>query len=296
MRAKNTLIARLGACILSAACASGANATRPFQTDPGDYDPIPPGLTLSLTYLQSYRINDIKSGGNSLIPGYGLRGTLGLQRIVHTTQMGGMLVGFQAGVPYFHQRDDFGTYKGFGDAFVGVTALPINDAKSGEALGFTALLAGPTGRYRDADTFSNPSQNRYALMLKSAYARQLSPNFKFEIIGEVAAFGVNDRFGQSGVRLKTDPTLGLDVHLRYVIDPASNVGMSYYFTGGGKKTVNGIQPPGPFGSLNTSSALISYTRFLAQDLGLLFQYGRDVRAKEGAQFDRTLNVRLLKIF
>jgi hypothetical protein len=271
---------------LCLAIASGGSlaATSP---DPGDYTALPAGTDLLLVYGQQIKADKIYAKGQEVLGNADLTVNVGLLRWVHFTKWMGYTVDPQVILPLGSQKLGLTGDKasGLGDVIFGGTLWTIADQASGENLGWSAFVTAPTGA--DKDKGYALSDDRWALDLQVGYIRKLAPSWTLDVVGQTELY--QDRRDNHSSK---DPMVRGFAHLRYHLNEASHLALSYRHTLGARVTLDGTELSG---RKNDGNVTLTWASFLTKQVQLQLQASQDVKVENGPK-TTTLGVRALYAF
>lgn len=260
--------------LLAAACGGAPIAHAASAPDPGDYAAAPAGMTLGVLYAQRLQADKVYVDGHSVVDELGLELDVGVARLVHYIQLGGMPADVQLIMPFGRQRVDLSNYResGYGNLTFGGTVWTLSDNASGEQLGWSAFLTVPTGQKRDRGFFA--SEDRYALELEAGYIRKLSDSFTLDLIGQTELY-TRDKTTE----VSRDPLVRGFAHLRYHLSPASHLALSYRLSLGAKESLEGVAVSG---AKRDSNVMLTWASWLTPKVNVQLQYTQDVSVRNGA--------------
>ncbi|HEV8078248.1 MAG TPA: transporter, partial [Marinobacter sp.] len=286
------------ALILATGLYSTASQSVEIATDPGDYTPLPAGVNLAILYGQHTTRDAVYANGNKAPVDAGLDTTIGLARLVHYMDIGGVIVDPQIIVPFgkVELKEPFGPLQptsetGVGDPIIGATAWFLNNPDDQEWAGLSAFVSVPVGQYEAAKGPVNVGENRWKGIFQAAYVKHLSSSVVLDLVAEYSVYGDNDDF--LGLNREQDDAQSLQGHLRYMLPIQSHIALSYYHSFGGETTVAGLDQDD---RVNTNRWLATYATFVDPTVQLQFQAGQDIDVENGFKEDTRLNFRVLKVF
>lgn len=268
-----------------ALAAAPAAAVAPI--DPGDYTGLPGGTTVALLYYQRVTADDVYASGSKVVDNLYLKLDLGALRAVHYQDWGAGLLGVEALLLFGKQKvgltDE--SMSGVGDLKLGVHYWPIHDLERNEHLAFGAKLVLPSGS--KSDQGFSVSDNRWALNPAVGYIRSLTPKISLDLAAQLEFYGRN-----RDTKAKRDPVYYIDNSLRYHLDAASELAVTYRHTWGGKETLGGVTVAD---KLDNGTLVLGWQSFLTKQLQLALRYRQDVKTEQGPKL-RGLETRLLYLF
>ncbi|QRX81673.1 transporter [Glaciimonas sp. PAMC28666] len=291
----NTVKTFASAGFAALACSSGAAE---ISTDPGDYVALPPGVNLGIVYYQhtehdAYYVNSNKTQGS-----FKLVTDIGLARFVHYMKIGDYVIDPQIVIPFgkVNLNTPFGplapvSANGVADPIIGSALWLMNRPEQQQWFAVSGFASLPLGNYDPANGPVNLGENRWKGIFQAAYTTALGKSFMLDVVGEYAIYGNNNNF--LGLTKKQDASYGVQTHLRYVISPATYVGLSYYRDFGGESSLNGISQND---RMNNSRWLATLASFVTPTVQLQIQAGRALKVANGAEDTNQVNLRLVKVF
>ncbi|WP_241622889.1 transporter [Rosenbergiella australiborealis] len=276
-------------------------ATDSFAVDvnTGDYDALPAGTNLAMVYLQYSEANDFYQQGERN-KGY-LRTEMSITRIIHYTEIGGILVDPQILLPYGTVRgasvngQSLGNATGFGDPIIGATFWVVNQPQAGYVgryVGITPLLTLPLGNY-DRHQAINIGENRYKADLQIGWVEPLYKQFSFELLQDSVFYGHNDDAGSGDQTLTQHPTYEVQTNLRYDFNHTQKMALGYALYTGGRQHLDG-----DYNETKTASQQmrLEYQQLFAGHFQVSTQLIHDFNVQSGYKKDTGLNLRLLYLF
>ncbi|MBT0729214.1 transporter [Rosenbergiella nectarea] len=265
----------------------------------GDYDALPSGTNLAMVYLQYSEANDYYQQGKRQ-DGY-LRTEMSITRLIHYTDINGMLVDPQILLPYGSVRgasvngQSLGNATGFGDPIVGATFWVVNQPQAGYVgryVGITPLLTLPLGNY-DRHKAINIGENRYKFDLQLGWVEPLYKQLSLELFQDSVFYGHNNDAGSGNQTLKQHPTYELQTNLRYDFTRTQKMAVGYALYTGGRQHLDG-----DYNQTKTASqqARIEYQQLFAGHFQVSTQLIHDFDVKSGYKKDTGMNLRLLYLF
>lgn len=235
-----SIAAWAGLSILGLSVAQSATATDIY---PGDYIIAPPGTNLGLVYLGYTPSNDFSLDGAGRIPQSSLDQTVGIARILHYSEIGGMPVAYQAYLPFARISNaqvggaPLQTNNGIGDLTLGFTAflLKKDDPNYGTTIGLTAYVSVDTGKYDVGKVGAGAGTTTYTPQL--GLVQGLGHGFFLDGSLDVA---VQRSQTHAYTKYSTNASTELQTYLRYQFSPASSVSFGYAGFFGGKQYVNNV--------------------------------------------------------
>jgi hypothetical protein len=292
---RSTRPRHLLAGIVAASAVAAAPAAE-IATDPGDYAALPPGVRLGILYYQHTERDAYYAAGQRLGGPFRLDSDIGLARFVHYAKVGDYVVDPQIIVPFGRValKTPFGplgpvSAQGVGDPLVGGTLWLVNQAP--RWLGLSAFVSIPVGSYDGNRGPVNVGEHRWKGILQAGFVTALSEHVMLDLVAETALYGDNSNF--VGARKEQDASFGAQVHLRYMLSPASSVALSYFQDVGGETTVGGAEQ---HDRMNNRRWQLGFTSFVTPSLQLQVRAGSGGRTENGARESSRVNLRLVQVY
>ncbi|NML33293.1 transporter [Paraburkholderia antibiotica] len=291
MMAKLTRPATVAGTLLAISTAASA-----IDIYPGDYTILPPGTTLALGYVGYTPSSTFRLDGVGEIPNSSLDQTVGIARVLHYTQIGGVPVAFQAYLPFAKLTDvrvggnSLPTNNGLGDLTLGATAFLVNraDAEYGTTVGFTMYLSVPTGKYDYGKVGAGAGTVTFTPQL--GLIQGLGKNLFLDASLDVAA---QPSHSDAGYDISVRPSIQLQTYLRYQFTPATSLSFGYSGTFGGKQYVDDVYT----GQKTSSSQLRLFaSHMLTPTWQLSAMLGKAVATEGGFKNSYSAQLRVMKIF
>lgn len=232
---KSKYISKLSLLGLSGLLVSSNTFALAEIVHPRDHIAAPVGTTIAVTYLDHASGDDLYVDGNKVANNGDYSATALIQRVVHYTEMFGMVVDPQIIVPYADvgvgilNSDD----RGIGDTLFGATFWTINDPKNKEWFGISPFVYAPTGDY-DSDKAVNIGANRWSTLLEFGYVKGIGDKTYLDFVGEIEWYGDNDDPSIGGSILEKDPAYRLSSMISHDINSASYVWGRHAIQRGGR--------------------------------------------------------------
>jgi hypothetical protein len=166
----------------------------------------------------------------------------------------------------------------------------------------------PTGTY-DSTKQVNIGENRWALKPQLGVGQRFAKRYTFELVGNMQVFMDNTDFMVPGKAasmgmpavppskqtLQQDPTFGGEVHFSVDVDPTTWLGLSYYATNIGKKSIaaNGTELEAP---ASVQTLRFTWGWHIEKQTLLLVQFQQDVAATGEASRAHFYGLRLSRFF
>lgn len=274
--------------------ATSANAYL-VTTEPGDSATLPTGTNLGVLYYQHAERDRVMVDGHKAEGDFRLDSDIVLARYVKWTTLAGFLVTPQVIVPWGHLKmggDSHSSESDFGDPFVGGNIWFLNDTVNERYFSLGTYIGVPIGSY-DADKGAmNIGENRWKGAFEINYVQALIPHRLYgEMTLERDWFGKNDDY--LGATLKQDPIFEVQAHLRYVLNPTNQVGLTYIHTTGGENRLDGQALDD---DLNTDRYLVTWAHSFTPRIHLQTQAGQDLNVNNGPKENLRVNLRLACLF
>lgn len=285
---------------LTGALACALLSTAPahaIDVDAGDYVPAPAGTNLALLYLQHARSDRMMSNGATAPGNNGLGTDIGILRLVHFMEIGGLIVDPQILLPFgrVSGRDDLagalGRTNGLGDPILAATVWVQNDPLNKVYTGITPYVYVPTGSY-DAQRPLNMGEHRWRYNLQAAHVRPLGGPWTLDVIGDVTWYGKNDKFGAAERTMKQKPLYQGQAWLRYALSPTADLRASVSRTFGGATRVDGL---GQNDRKATTKFSVGGSMFIGPKTQVIALWGRDTEVQNGFREESRINIRLLQL-
>jgi hypothetical protein len=263
---------------------------------PGDYTVLPPGTTLALGYLGYTPSSDFRLDGAGRVPDSSLDQTVGIARVLHYTQIGGVPVAFQAYLPFAKLTDvkvgggSLPVNNGLGDLTFGATAFFVNrpDPLYGTVVGFTAYFSVPTGKYDFGRVGAGAGTVVFTPQL--GVIQGLGRNLFFDGALDVAAQPGHD---DAGHRISVRPSIELQTYLRYQFTPATSVSFGYAGTFGGKQYVDDVYNGQ---ETNSNQLRLFASHMLTPTWQVSGMLGKALSTEGGFKNSYSVQLRVMKIF
>lgn len=272
-------------------------AAQAIDVDPADFVPAPAGTTAGLFYLQHVERDSLYSHGHQPLDDPRLDSNIGIARLVHYTQIGGVTVAPQILQPFgrleaSHDTQALGDASGLADTILAMPFWLINDPQARSYLAIAPYLFLPTGRYNHDHTL-NLGENRWKFDLQVGYVKGLSAAWYLDLTGDVMFFGKNDDYTAAKTTLEQKPLYQGQAALRYQFSPGANAFVELSQTWGGESRVAGADLDD---EACQRKITIGGSYFIQPKTQLMVSVGRDLEVENGFKEDARLNIRLLQIF
>jgi Putative MetA-pathway of phenol degradation len=263
---------------------------------PGDYVPLPAGISALLSY-NLYGIDDGGNIGGKNFSGAntGLRFFTEVVRYVHYFKILDHTVDANLLVPFGGYWDgQIGGVKlnntfGAADPFLASSIWLIERPDIGRYFSVTPLFYIPVGSYTAGEPL-NTGENRWKGTLEFGWVEPLLPaQLTLELNGNVTWFGQNDRAGLGNQTLTQQPSLQFQPWLRYNFTPFQSASFGFYGQFGGGQRIDGFSN----GFRTSEQALrLNYQQLLTENLQLSTSVLHDVAVSGGFRQVFVLDVRL----
>lgn len=283
---------------LAAVCSALASPqVQAVDVDAGDYTALPAGTNLAMLYYQDASRDAVFAHGDKVPVKASLDSQIGILRGVHFTEIGGYIVDPQFLLPFGsldagRDLSAMGSADGVGDLILAATVWLVNRPQTGTYFGITPFVYAPTGSYDHNDAL-NLGENRWKFALQAGFISKLSDKVSLDLAADFTLYGDNDKYGASKATLEQKPSAQFQGYLRYHLTPALDLRAGLSHTTGGETKVAGVSQDD---AMRTTKASIGTAWFVAPDVQLMVNYGRDLSVRNGLREDRRINLRLLKAF
>lgn len=280
-------------CVLF--CANRVNA---LEIAPGDYEPIPPGMTALLTYFQHAERSDLYQNGKKVSDDFNLRSDVALLRVIHSVGLGeNLVVQPQFILPYgrLHTSGDaaaLGDTTGTGDLILGAPFIWTLSNAGKDIFSLAPFLYLPTGSYDNEDAL-NVGENRWRFLLQAVYTHHFSEKWALDTAADVSWVSDNDDYGPYGETLEQKARYEYQGHLRYNWTPKTTLAVGAGHIDGARSSVDGI---GQHDATRTTYARLTVTHFIEPTLQIQAQIGQDLDVEQGPKEKARLNLRFAKLF
>ncbi len=251
---------------------------------PRDYIVAPPGVNLSVTYLQNVTGDNFNIDGNEVSDNADLEVNAVIQRLIHYTEFFGMPADPQIIIPVVDQKvglqnDDS---SGIGDIFLGSTFWPVSDSENKEWLGITPFVYLPTGEY-ESDKAVNVGANRWSFVLQAGYTKGLTDGGLYmDLIGEVEIFGDNNDLA-AGDKLSRDNIYRMSAMLSQDVTQGGYVWGRYSKQKGGEQQIDGVAQAAT--DIDTDTLTVGYSQWVGKEFQLQGEYSKDLNVENGIETD-----------
>lgn len=286
---------RLLSLITLACCASAAHA---LEITAGDYEPLPVGMNALLLYFQHAESSDFYQQGSKVSDRFKLRTDVSLLRYIHSIGISdGVVVEPQFILPYGHLKASgdasaLGSTTGTGDLILGAPVKWTLNTANKDIFSLAPYVYIPTGSY-DRNDALNLGENRWKLLLQTAYIHHFNAQWALDTAADVTWFGRNNDYGSNGDTLKQKARYEYQAYLRYNLSPATQFGIGGGRIEGGRSRVDEVSLDD---RTDTTYVRAMATHMLTQTVQMQVELGRDIEVEQGFKEKARLNLRLAKLF
>lgn len=280
-------------CVLL--CANRVNA---LEIAPGDYEPIPPGMTAFLTYFQHAERSDLYRNGRKVSDDFKLRSDVAILRTIHSIGLGdNLVVQPQFILPYGHLHASgdaaaLGETTGTGDLILGAPFIWTLSNAGKDIFSLAPFFYLPTGSYDKNDDL-NLGENRWRFLLQAVYTHHFSETWALDTAADVSWVTNNDDYGPNGQTLEQKSRYEYQGHLRYNLTPQTTLAVGGGYIYGARSSVDGVDQ---HDVTRTTYARLTVTHFIEPTLQVQAQIGQDLDVEQGPKEEARLNLRLTKLF
>lgn len=277
---------------------SAAGVAQAIDVDAGDYVPAPAGTNVGLLYLQHASRDALYAQGNRVAGNNGLDSDIGILRLVHFMEIGGMIADPQILLPFGRLKGTgamagtLGSEDGIGDPILAATFWVQNNPQAKTYTGITPYVYVPIGSYNSQRAL-NLGENRWRYSLQAAHVRPLGEKFSLDLVGDVTLFGKNDEYGAANQTLKQKPLYQAQAWLRYHLTPTSDIRLGVSETFGGRSKIDGVEQDD---RKSTSKFSLGGSFFIAPKTQIVGLIGRDISVRDGFRESSRINIRILQVF
>lgn len=281
--------------ITLACCASAAHA---LEITAGDYEPLPVGMNALLLYFQHAESSDFYQQGSKVSDRFKLRTDVSLLRYIHSIGISdGVVVEPQFILPYGHLKASgdasaLGSTTGTGDLILGAPVKWTLNTANKDIFSLAPYVYIPTGSY-DRNDALNLGENRWKLLLQTAYIHHFNAQWALDTAADVTWFGRNNDYGSNGDTLKQKARYEYQAYLRYNLSPATQFGIGGGRIEGGRSRVDEVSLDD---RTDTTYVRAMATHMLTQTVQMQVELGRDIEVEQGFKEKARLNLRLAKLF
>lgn len=283
---------KYGAALLLAALNAPAQA---LEFSPGDYEMLPDGQNLFLTYLQYSHSDAYYAQDQRVDANYKLKSDVTLLRFIHAFRPADNIsIEPQAIVPFgradaYGDASGLGSSSGIGDAIIGIPVKITPNARQ-DVFALAPFIYLPTGVY-DQDKALNLGENRWRFLLQGVWIHHFSPHWAFDTGADVSWVTKNDDY--AGQTLQQKPRYEYQAYLRYDFNPRTRVGFGGGWITGAESSLDGTPQ---HDRLNTTYARVSVAHFFTPSVQLLTVVGKDLKVEQRFKQDLNLTLRLGVLF
>ena len=198
---------------------------------------------------------------------------------------------------YVHPQEGFGASKGdsgIGDTTMLLAFWPYANRETQTYFAVGGYLTLPTGSFNGNRAF-NMGANRYQSAIQAGYQTPIYKNIEWSAAFDTLWSGDNhDYFSATAAHthMEQDPLYTLQTALRYTFNPTYAAGLTYFYTEGGDKTINGVANHLPIELQRYQLTLTGQYSFGR----LTFQYGEDIQTENNYKEDQRVIFRYTKVF
>lgn len=278
-----------------ACCTSAAQA---LEITAGDYEPLPAGMNALLLYFQHAESTDFYQQGNKVSDRFKLRTDVSLLRYIHSVGLGdNVVVEPQFILPYGHLQaggdaSALGSTTGTGDLILGAPVKWTLSTTHKDIFSLAPYVYLPTGSY-DRNDALNLGENRWKLLLQTAYIHHFNAQWALDTAADVTWFGRNSDYGSNGDTLKQNARYEYQAYLRYNLSPATQFAVGGGRIEGGRSRVDDVSLDD---RTDTTYVRAMATHMLTQTVQMQVEVGRDIEVEQGFKEKARLNLRLAKLF
>lgn len=278
-----------------ACCMSAAHA---LEITAGDYEPLPVGMNALLLYFQHAESADFYQQGSQVSDRFKLRTDVSLLRYIHSIGLGdNVVVEPQFILPYGHLKASgdasaLGSTTGTGDLILGAPVKWTLSTANKDVFSLAPYVYIPTGSY-DRNDALNLGENRWKLLLQTAYIHHFNAQWALDTAADVTWFGRNTDYGSAGSTLQQQARYEYQAYLRYNLTPATQFAVGGGRIEGGRNRVDGVTLDD---RTDTTYVRAMATHMLTQTVQMQVEVGRDVEVEQGFKEKARLNLRLAKLF
>lgn len=269
-----------------------------LEIAPGDYEPIPAGMTAFLTYFQHAERKDFYQGGRKVLGDSKFRSDVALLRLIHSVGLGdNLVVQPQFILPYGHLHaagdiEALGQTTGVGDLILGAPLIWTLTTQNKDIFSIAPFIYLPTGDY-DNDRSLNLGDNRWKFVLQGVYTHHFSDKWALDGAADVSWATDNDDYGRDNLTSEQRARYEYQTHLRYKVDDAMAVAVGVGHIRGAETSIDGADQQD---EIRSTYARLTLTYFIEPTVQLQAQLGRDIDVEQGLKEDSRLNLRFTKVF
>lgn len=269
-----------------------------LEIAPGDYEPIPAGMTAFLTYFQHAERKEFYRDGNKVSDDSKLRSDVALLRLIHSVGLGdNLVVQPQFILPYGHLHaagdiEALGQTTGVGDLILGAPLIWTLPTQNKDIISIAPFIYLPTGDY-DNDRSLNLGDNRWKLVLQGVYTHHFSDKWALDGAADVTWATDNNDYGHDNLRSEQRARYEYQTHVRYNVNEAMTVAVGGGHISGAETSIDGA---GQHDEVRSTYARLTFTYFIEPTVQLQAQLGKDIDVEQGLKEDSRLNLRFTKVF
>ncbi len=276
-------------CLLAGGAQAAVN-----DVFPGDYTPLPAGLTVGTGYFYHREYEGPYLRGRRLTEDR-MVSQVTAARLVRYGQWGNTPVAALVVLPYSENHVDgdalraaLGTASasGLADVRVGATAWLYNRPEHKHYLALSAIVFAPSGTYSGTRTL-NPGENRWKGTLSLGWSRAFSERWVVDLSPELGWYGTNDDYAV-GRRQEQAMTAALTGYARYRIQPGLELFAGGQWNRGGETTLNGVPQRN---AQHSERAMLGLTWSPTRMSQIILRYSRDTGSQNGLRLSDELALR-----
>lgn len=282
--------------LLGFACAS--TSIYALEIAPGDYEPIPAGMTALLTYYQHAERKDFYSEGHKVSDNSKLRSDVALLRLIHSVGLSeSLVVQPQFILPYGQLKaggdiDTLGQVTGIGDLILGAPFIWTLPTEHKDVVSIAPFIYLPTGDYNH-DRGLNLGDNRWKFVLQGVYNHHFSETWALDAAADVTWATNNDEYGPDEIRSEQKARYEYQTHVRYNVNNTMSVAVGAGHIRGAENSLEGASQND---ELRTTYARLTFTYFVEPTMQLQAQLGKDLEVDQGSKESSRINLRFTKLF
>lgn len=269
-----------------------------LEIGPGDYEPIPAGMTAFLTYYQHAERKDFYNNGHKVSDNSKLRSDVAILRLIHSVGLSdNLVVQPQFVLPYgqLHaggDSDALGQATGVGDLILGAPFIWTLPTERKDIVSIAPFIYLPTGDY-DHDRGLNFGDNRWRFLLQGVYIHHFSDTWALDAAADVSWATDNDEYGPTKIQSEQKTRYEYQTHLRYSVNNALSIAVGAGHIRGAE---NSFEDASQNDELRTTYARLTFTYFIEPTIQLQAQLGKDLEVDQGSKEASRINLRFTKVF
>lgn len=269
-----------------------------LEIAPGDYEPIPAGMTAFLTYFQHAERTEFYRDGDKVSDNSKFRSDVALLRLIHSVGLGdNLVVQPQFILPYGHLHasgdiEALGQTTGVGDLILGAPFIWTLPTQNKDIFTIGPFIYLPTGDY-DNDRSLNLGDNRWKFVLQGVYSHHFSDKWVLDGAADVTWATDNDDYGNDNSKSKQRARYEYQTSLRYNVNDATAVAVGVGHISGAETSIDGADQQD---EIRSTYARLTLTHFIEPTVQLQAQLGRDIDVEQGLKEGSRLNLRFTKVF